>query len=96
MDFTLLKGFEWDVGNIAKIQSRLDLATVEFAFHGGPYVAFDEKHSSHEKRWLLVNKVQERYIFIIFTTRDRKIRVISARYMRKKEAKKYEDWFKKE
>lgn len=95
MDFSLYKGFEWDLGNIAKVQNRLDLATVEFSFQGRPYVAFDEKHSQDEKRWLLANKIHEKFVFVIFTVRDDKLRVISARYMRKKEAKKYENWFNK-
>lgn len=93
MEASSSKGFEWDLGNIAKIQSRLDLATVEYAFQGAPYVALDEKHSKDEKRWFLVNKISERFIFVVFTRRNGGIRVISARYMRKREAKKYERWF---
>lgn len=94
MDLSQFKGFEWDVGNIAKVQKRLDLATVEFAFQGRPYIATDELHSASEKRWLLVNQIHERFVFAVFTTRGERIRVVSARYMRKQEAKKYEDWFK--
>ena len=93
MELATFEGFDWDLGNIAKVQSRLDLSMVEFAFHGSPYVAFDETHSLSEKRWLLVNKIHDRFVFVSFTTRDKKIRVISARYMGKKEAKNYEDWF---
>lgn len=82
------------MGNIAKVQARLDLVTVEYAFHGRPYVALDERHSGSERRYLLVNQVQDRYVFIVFTMRGGRIRVISARYMRTREAKKYETWFK--
>ena len=93
MDLSTTKGFEWDLGNIAKVQRRLDLATVEFAFQGRPYVAFDDKHSESEQRWLLVNRIKERYLFVAFTVRGDRVRVISARYMREKEGKKYESWF---
>lgn len=96
VDLSQFKGFEWDVGNITKVQSRLDLATVEFAFQGRPYIAPDEIHSAAEKRWFLVNRIHERFIFAVFTLRGEKVRVVSARYMRKKEAKKYEDWFKED
>lgn len=92
----MTRGFEWDLGNIAKVQHRLDLATVEFAFQGRPYVAFDDKHSGDEKRWLLVNRIKERCLFIAFTVRGDKVRVISARYMREREIKKYENWFNNE
>lgn len=95
MDFSPHEGFEWDSGNISKVQSRLDLATVEFAFQGAPFIALDEKHSVSEKRWVLVNQILDRFVFVIFTTRHKKIRVISARYMRKREIKHYEEWFKK-
>ena len=96
MDFSSFHGFEWDLGNIAKIQNRLDLGTVEYAFHGRPYVALDTKHSASEQRWFLVNKIQTKCVFVVFTIRGEKIRVISARYMRAKEAKHYESWFKEE
>ncbi len=96
MGFSTFKGFEWDVGNISKVQARLDLAAVEFAFQGQPYVGDDEIHSDSEKRWFLVNRIQDRYIFVVFTVREELIRVVSARYMRKREAKRYEEHFKDE
>lgn len=96
MDFSTFKGFEWDVGNISKVQSRLDLAAVEFAFQGSPYVGEDVLHSGAEKRWFLVNRIQERHVFVVFTVREELIRVVSARYMRQREAKRYEGHFKDE
>ena len=93
MDFESFKGFEWDLGNISKVQSRLDLSTVEFCFQGRPYIAPDELHSDSEERWFLVNRLHERFIFVVFTIRDERIRVISARYMRTREVKRYENWF---
>ena len=95
MDFSNSDGFEWDLGNITKVQQRLDLSLVEFAFQGNPYVALDEKHSGAEERWAMVNRIHDRFVYVIFTKREKKLRVISARYMRKKEAKRYEHWFGK-
>ncbi len=89
-----MTGFEWDEGNIVKVQKRLDLAVAEFAFTGFPFIGEDEQHSISEKRWCLVNKVNKRHVFVSFTIRGKKIRIISARFMRAREAKKYETWFK--
>lgn len=97
MDFSDLEGFDWDMGNIGKIESRLDLATVEFAFQGRPYVAHDGRHSQKgDDRFLLVNRVGDRFVFAAFTLRNLKIRVVSARFMRRREIKRYENWFKEE
>jgi uncharacterized DUF497 family protein len=95
MDFPECIGFEWDEGNVHKIRKRIDQTIAELAFSGSPYVAFDDIHSREEKRWFLINRVFENYVFLIFTVRNRLIRIISARYMHRREAKKYEVWFTK-
>jgi uncharacterized DUF497 family protein len=52
----------------------------------------DAKHSSFEKRYLLLGQTNsERKLAIIFTIRENKIRVISARDMNKKEQIHYEE-----
>lgn len=94
MDFSALNGFEWDLGNVSKVQKRLDLAVVEFAFQGHPFVGEDIVHSDTEQRWFLVNRIQDRFVFVVFTVRKNRIRVISARFMRRREAKHYEAYFK--
>ena len=61
----------------------------EAAFFGEPLVFFDEAHSSIEARWFLMNRVGSRHVFLVFTMRQNKIRIISARYMHEREVKKY-------
>jgi uncharacterized DUF497 family protein len=51
---------------------------------------FDEKHSQTENRYLILGKTnQERFLTVIFTIRKNKIRVISARDMKRKEKSIY-------
>jgi uncharacterized protein len=85
-----LDGFEWDAFNVLKVESRMDPMIVESAFKGNPLMGEDQIHGSSEKRWFLINRVFARHVFAIFTIRIKKIRVISARYMHKREVKKYE------
>ena len=51
----------------------------------------DKIHSGKEERYLLIGKTKkQRLIFLVFTIRKNKIRVISARDLNKKEYKLYE------
>ena len=87
--------FEWDNGNISKILARFDLHEVEKFFLQELLVIEDDLHSEKEKRFIAVgNGPEKKPMFVCFTVRAGKIRVISARLMREKEAKKYEK-FKK-
>ncbi|MFO7870563.1 MAG: BrnT family toxin [Kiritimatiellia bacterium] len=53
-------------------------------------VADDAKHSRAEKRYLLLGQTDKnRFLFIAFTMRKRRIRIISARDMSRKERKAY-------
>lgn len=84
-----LDGFEWDEGNRKKIEKRMAVEAVESSFLGEPMIFFDEKNSGKEPRWILMNRVGERNVFLVFTVRSNKIRVLSARYMHGKEVRKY-------
>jgi len=54
-------------------------------------VTYDEKHSESEKRFYALGKTfKGKLLFVVFTTRKDRIRVISARPMNKKERKIYE------
>lgn len=88
-------GFDWDKANKSKIEKRMSLEEVEEAFTGQPYIAFDAKHSQEEQRWFLINHVRKRYMVVVFTVRKNKIRPISARFMHKREIKKYGKKIKK-
>lgn len=91
MDFKLsdLVEFDWSHGNKEKVMQRMSLEVAESAFMGEPQIYFDEKHSQAEPRWFLMNKVNGRAVALIFTIRQNKIRIISARHMHLKEIKKY-------
>lgn len=43
----------------------------------------------YERRWFLMNRVGERFVSLVFTVRDNRVRVLSARYMHGKEVRKY-------
>ncbi len=91
MDFSNISGFDWDAGNIHKVSSRVPLEIVEEAFFRDPLVAFDSEHSSRkEKRYLLICLKFKKPVFLVFTMRNNKVRVLTARYMHKREVKKYE------
>lgn len=81
--------FDWDEGNRAKVIKRLPIEVAQSAFLGEPLVFFDQKHSEKEPRWFLMNVVNERAVALVFTVRNNKIRIVSARYMHGREASKY-------
>jgi len=89
------EGFSWDKGNINKnlIKHQVKDKKSEEAFFNLPLiVSFDEKHSTKtEKRFQALGKTnQEKKLFIIFTIRKNKIRIISARKQNKNERRRYE------
>ena len=88
------EGFDWDEGNVEKNwhSHQVTPQEAEQVFFNRPLlVADDEKHSRAEKRYLVLGQTDEdRPLFIAFTVRNRRIRVISARDMNRKERKVYE------
>ncbi len=90
-----MQGFDWDEGNIDKNweKHKVDFRECEEVFFNHPLlINFDKKHSSQkEKRYQALGKTDRgRKLFIAFTLRDNKIRIISARDQRKEEKQKYE------
>ena len=89
-------GIDWDGGNGEKCQKHgVSIREIEEVFDNEPMVLLNQKHDSEETRYHAVGKSREgRYIFIVFTERQRGgevfIRPISARYMHKKEVVHYE------
>ena len=82
--------FEWDEGNLAKVSKRLPIKIVEGCFFRKVYMWRDLFHSQYEERNILIAfDPEERPVWICFTLRVDKIRVISARYMHKKEWSRY-------
>jgi uncharacterized DUF497 family protein len=88
-----LIGFDWDEGNKQKNweKHQVDYTECEQAFFNKPLLLSDDtKHSSQEKRYYALGRSDAgRALFLAFTTRNNKIRVISAREQRKKTKDKY-------
>jgi uncharacterized protein len=87
-------GFEWDAGNENKNQEKHDVSRLECEqlFFNSPLLIYEDvKHSHSEQRIYALGKTDvSRKLFIAFTIRDQRIRVISARDMNQKERKFYE------
>ncbi len=89
-----LLGFDWDQWNREKNEKRHGVTTMECeqAFFNKPLIiSHDEKHSQEEMRYFSLGKTHaKRLLTIVFTLRNGKVRVISARPMSRKERKLYE------
>ena len=87
-------GFEWDKGNKDKnwIKHQVTNSECEQIFFNRPLIVqCDEKHSNIENRYYALGVTDlGRRIFVVFTVRNKKIRIISARDMSRKERKVYE------
>ena len=87
--------FEWDKGNEQKnwLKHKVTGEEAEEAFDDVNRMLFEDiKHStSQEKRYILFGKTQNiKKLVIIFTMRGKKVRIISARPINRKEAIIYE------
>ncbi|NOY64816.1 MAG: BrnT family toxin [Nitrospirae bacterium] len=93
--FKNLKSFEWDTGNIDKNYKKhgVHWTECEEVFFNEPLIVKqDLKHSDKEERFYVLGKTNNnRLLFIVFTIRKEKIRVISARDMNKRERKVYHE-----
>jgi len=87
-------GFEWDDANFFKNweKHKVTAPECEQIFFNQPLIAAkDEKHSRKESRYYALGHTQfGRHLFVVFTIRKDRIRVISARDMSRKERKVYE------
>ncbi len=87
-------GFEWDKHNSEKIKTKHGVTPVECeqVFFNLPIIAGDdEKHSEAETRFYVLGQTDSaRLLFLVFTVRRDRVRVISAREMSKKEKVVYE------
>lgn len=89
IDLNQLTGFDWDAGNREKNwqKHRVSTGECEEVFFNLPLLLGDSPgRSESETRYLALGQTNAgRLIFIAFTVRDEKIRVISARDMSEKE-----------
>ena len=87
--------FQWDDGNIVKNFERHNVTVqeAEEMFSHELFVTVEDiKHSTHvEKRFQALGQTKtSRKLFVAFTIRDKKIRIISIRDMKRKEKAAYE------
>lgn len=98
--FSGFSGFDWDSANREKnwIQHQVAWWECEEMFFNQPlYVFLDTGHSSGEERYYALGRTNHaRLLFIVFTRRKNRIRIISARDMHKKERKVYHEKAKKD
>ena len=82
-------GFDWDDGNIYKNEKKhgLKWQLIEEVFFNEPLLLLEDlKHSNNECRCFALGQTDDGiFLFVVFTKRVEKIRVISARPMNKKE-----------
>jgi len=97
IDFRAIDGFDWDEGNARKSNRKHGVTQVEAeqVFFNAPVLLIPGlQHSQVELRFHLLGKTNvDRMLHITFTLRfgGRKIRVISAREMHRKERRIYEE-----
>lgn len=86
--------FEWDAGNIHKSYKKHGISPneTEEIFVDRHVIKYeDRKHSVKEKRSLAIgNTKRGQCLFVVFTMRKEKIRIISARPAANKERRLYE------
>ncbi len=83
--------FEWDKGNLEHTKKhKVEYNECEDIFFDVPVYFSDEKHSEKEDRFLAFGLTNEnRLITLVFTIRNSKIRVVSARNQNRKEKETY-------
>jgi len=86
-------GFEWDQGNLTKNWDQHDISSGEceqIFFNRPLIIKRDEEHSKNENRYYVLGRTNvNRLLFAVFTVRNDKIRIISARDMTDTEIERY-------
>lgn len=85
--------FEWDGGNTGKNKKHAveDTQSEEVFFDERKVILKDTLHSGKEERFILLGKTKRgRLLYVVFTRRGKKIRIISARELNRKEVPLYE------
>lgn len=95
IDLSAIEGFDWDEGNSRKSHDKHSVTQTEAeqVFTSEVLIAADIKHSHDEPRYqALGSTIVGRLLYVTFTLRGegKKIRVISARDMNRKERTYYE------
>jgi len=97
--FSHITGFDWDGWNLDKNWEKHQVANAECeeVFFNTPLVVRpDPGHSGVEPRYFALGMTdQSRPLFVVFTIRRDKVRVISAREMTDRELEVYRDCLRK-
>ena len=86
--------FEWDKGNIGKNKKHSvgDNEAEEVFLDEGKVIIKDKLHSEDEERFIVLGKTKrQRLLYVVFTKREVKIRIISVRDVNKREVYLYEE-----
>lgn|SRR5688572_19019928 len=98
MDLENITGFEWDEGNKYKSEKKhkVSIKEAEEVFESDPLITI-KTGITHEERYQLFGQTKSgKLISVIFTLRNNKIRVISARPQSQKERNFYNGKLKEE
>src|SRR5947209_3649272 len=94
VDLPFVISFEWDEWNKYKnwIKHKVIGEEAEEAFYDEKRLILeDSKHSEQETRYILFGRTEKgRFLFIVYTLREEKVRIISARDVNRKEVLFYE------
>jgi uncharacterized DUF497 family protein len=85
-----LKGFDWDVHNVGHVARHgVDPMEVEEAVER-PHVIIPSRDLGGEKRWKpFGTSAAERYLVVVFTIRNERLRCVTAHTMNQRERRIY-------
>ncbi|OGE19143.1 hypothetical protein A3A14_01490 [Candidatus Daviesbacteria bacterium RIFCSPLOWO2_01_FULL_43_38] len=94
IDLSKIIGFQWDKGNVDKSYKKHGITTneaEEIFVDENVFLVEDLKHPQSEQRLVAIGKSsQGKVLFVVFTVRKDKIRIISVRMANAKERRLYE------
>ncbi len=98
MDLENITGFEWDEGNKYKSEEKhkVSIKEAEEVFESDPLITIKTGITQEERYQLFGQTKSGKLISVIFTLRNNKIRVISARPQSQKERNFYNGKLKEE
>lgn len=92
-NFDFITGFEWDKHNSDKIfkKHNITIKEAEGIFADSKFILSGARYSGKEERYAIMGTTGKKKLIAIFTIRNNKIRIISARPQSRKERKVYEE-----
>ncbi len=93
-----IEGFDWDEGNKAKsyVKHGVIKKEAEEVFENIPFIMVKSKYKSEDRYQAFGESKKGKLLIIIYTLRNKTIRIISARPQSKKERNFYYDKLKEE